>query len=70
MFGYLSLFDFSVYELVHYIDLVFPRRIKEFQKLMQIENRVRDLPEIKRYENSPHAIKTFLPTDLLKKSKT
>lgn len=28
MFGYLSLFDFSIYELVHYIDLVFPRRIK------------------------------------------
>jgi hypothetical protein len=28
MLGYLSLFDFSIYELVHYIDIVFPRRIK------------------------------------------
>lgn len=70
MLGYLSVFDFSIYELVHYIDLVFPHRIKEFQRLIRVENRVRDLPEIKRYENSPQAIKAFLPTDLLKKSKS
>lgn len=69
MFGYLSLFDFSIYELVHYVDIVFPHRIKEFQKLLRVETRIRDLPEIKKYESSPNAIKVYLPTDILKKSK-
>lgn len=67
MFGYLSLFDFSIYELVHYIDIVFPHRIKEFQKLLRVETKIRELPEIKKYESAPYAIKTFLPPDPFKR---
>jgi hypothetical protein len=41
MMGALSLFDFSIYELIHYVAEVFPL-----------------------HENSPHAIKAVLPSQV------
>ena len=34
MLGYLSLFDFSIYELVHYISIIFPKQIQDYKKLL------------------------------------
>lgn len=52
MLGYLSLFDFSIYELMHYIVIIFPKQIKDYRKLLEIERKVGDLPEVKAYEES------------------
>lgn len=49
MLGYLSLFDFSIYELVHYISIIFPKQIQDYKKLLEIEQKIGRIPEIKRY---------------------
>lgn len=36
MFGNLSLFDFSIYELIHYVAEVFPLHIKSFPRLQAL----------------------------------
>lgn len=59
--GNLSLFDFSIYELIHYVAEVFPLHIKHFPRLMGVERRVAHIPEIKAYETSPRAIRALLP---------
>jgi hypothetical protein len=61
MLGALSLFDFSIYELIHYVAEVFPRHIESFPRLIALEQIVGKLPEIASYENSPRAIKAVLP---------
>ena len=50
--GYLTIIDFSIYELIRYIELIFGEKIKEFPKLKDITRRVGSLPEIKSYEES------------------
>jgi hypothetical protein len=64
MMGALSLFDFSIYELIHYVAEVFPLHIKSYPRLRALEERVGKLPEISSYENSPHAIKAVLPSQV------
>lgn len=44
MLGSLSLFDFSIYELMHYVAEVFPTHIKLFPRLMNIERKVAQIP--------------------------
>jgi len=61
MLGELSLFDFSIYELIHYVAEVFPLHIKSFPRLRALEARLGQVPEIASYENSPRAIKAVLP---------
>lgn len=34
--GYLTVIDFSIYELVRYMEMIFGRKIEEFPKLMSI----------------------------------
>lgn len=48
-FGYLTVLDFSIYEIVNYFRLLFPNEIAKFTKLTQIRDRVAALPEISAY---------------------
>ena len=67
--GYLTIIDFSIYELVHYIELIFGDKIEEFPKLKSITKMVGELPEIKAYEESEKAVREMCPTALLKQVK-
>lgn len=55
-FGYLTILDFHIYEIVNYFTLLFLTEIVKFTKLRQIRDRVAALPEIKKYEESAHVV--------------
>lgn len=38
--GYLTIIDFSIYELINYMDMLFPGRVQQFPKLLAIRNSV------------------------------
>ena len=63
--GYLTIIDFSIYELVRYMELIFPGKLKEFPKILRIKEMISDLPEIRAYEESPRCISETDPTSLL-----
>jgi hypothetical protein len=63
--GYLTVIDFSIYELVRYMDCIFDGQTATLPKLKDIESRVQELPAIKQYEQSPRAITEWCPTKLL-----
>lgn len=50
--GYLTIVDFSVYELVRYMEMIFGDKIREFPKLNSITKSIANLPRIKAYEES------------------
>lgn len=62
---YLTIIDFSVYELNRYMDCIFDNQTCSLPKLKRIEERIRDLPSIKEYEESSRAIVEWCPTKLL-----
>ena len=64
--GYLTLIDFSVYELARYIDWMFPGKMKTLTNLCRIKNKVETLPEIKAYESSKDGVKGMSPENILK----
>ena len=68
-FGYLTILDFHIYEIVNYFTLLFPNEIVKFTKLRQIRDRVAALPEIKRYEESAYAVTEFCPIKYFKNYK-
>ena len=43
-FGYLTVLDFSIYEIINYFRLLFPHETSRFTKLGQIRDRVAALP--------------------------
>ena len=43
-FGYLTIIDFSFYEIVSYFKRLFPQEVGRFPKLMQIRKRVGAIP--------------------------
>lgn len=55
--GYFTLIDLSMYELVRYMDLIFPGEMVKFPKLLAIMERVANIPQIKEYELSPRAVR-------------
>ena len=55
-FGYLTIIDFSVYEIVSYFKRLFPKEINRFPKLLQLKNKVGAIPEIRAYEMSPRKV--------------
>lgn len=67
--GYLTTIDFSIYELMRYMDMLFPGKTVSLPKLMKIQNMIYNIPEIKSYENSSRAIKEMDPSTLMKKFK-
>lgn len=67
--GYLTIIDFSIYELVRYMEMLFGPKMQKFPRLQHIKNRLAELPQIKIYECSPQAVKEMCPTSLLKQLK-
>ena len=63
--GYLTIVDFSIYELYRYMDMIFPGKMKEFQRLKKIHDMIGEIPQIKAYENSDRCIKEMDPSSLL-----
>jgi|JI6StandDraft_1071083.scaffolds.fasta_scaffold1173431_1 hypothetical protein len=68
-FGYLTVLDFSIYEIVNYFRLLFPTEINKFVKLTQIRDRVGSLPAIKRYEESEKGVCEYCPIRFFKSFK-
>jgi glutathione S-transferase len=62
---YLTIIDFSIYELIRYMDFIFENQTSSLPKLKRIETAVRNLAPIKEYEESPRAIVEWCPTKLL-----
>lgn len=67
--GYLTIIDFSIYELMRYMHLIFGEKSNSLPKLKAIEGMIGDLSAIKYYETSSRAIKEMCPTSLLKQMK-
>ena len=63
--GYLSIVDFSIYELIRYMDNIFEKEIKYLPKMKRIERMFAELPSIKHYETSPRAVTEWNPANLL-----
>jgi hypothetical protein len=55
--GYISILDFVIYEMINQISKFLPEKIQCFKKLLNVRNKVYELPEIKAYENSEKSIK-------------
>jgi hypothetical protein len=60
-FGYLTLADFSFYEMMNNLLWLFPAIANSFPKLMTLRNKVLALEAIAAYENSDKAVKIFNP---------
>ena len=67
--GYLTIIDFSIYELVRYMEMLFGEKMLEFPNLINIKNMVGALPQIQCYEKSSRAVTEMCPTSLLKQLK-
>lgn len=67
--GYLSIIDFSVYELMRYMEMLFPNTQHSLPKLNYIKKEVLSLPAIKAYEESQRAVREMDPSVLLKRLK-
>ncbi len=63
--GYLTIIDFSIYELVRYMECIFENLIGALPRLKKIEKAVGELRQIKEYEVSQRAIVEWCPTRLL-----
>jgi len=62
---YLTIIDFSMYELIRYMDNIFDGQTACLKKLKRIEKEVLQLEAIKNYEQSSRAIVEWCPTKLL-----
>ena len=55
--GYLTLLDFRISEISHYLETMFPEQFKEYPFLTKIRNSIDNLPEVKKYYEKPTAMK-------------
>jgi hypothetical protein len=60
-FGYITVADFSFYEMMNNIEWLFPDLAPNFPKLMALRNRVYSLDCIRQFENSNTSVKIFNP---------
>jgi glutathione S-transferase len=67
---YLTIIDFSIYELIRYMDCIFDNQTASLPKLKRIETAISCLPAIQDYEQSSRAIVEWCPTKLLEGIKT
>lgn len=65
-FGYLTVIDFSIYEILNHFKLLFPTEMNKFVKLNQIRDRVASIPAIKAYEESERAVNQYCPIQYFK----
>jgi hypothetical protein len=66
---YLTIIDFSIYELVKYMDNIFDGQTAALPKLKRIEKAVENLDAVRNYERSERAITEWCPTKLLENLK-
>ena len=55
-FGYLTILDFAIYEIVNYFRLLFPKETSKFVKLGKLRERVAAIEEVQQYEGSVRAV--------------
>ena len=60
--GYLTIADFYLAEYFHYIRLLYPNEYMAFKGMLNLQEKVESLPEVKAYyERKPHILTPFLP---------
>lgn len=60
-FGYITVMDFVIYELINHVALMFPDAMGRLKKLKRLRDRVAEIPEIKEYESSSRAVSDYCP---------
>lgn len=60
-YGYLTLMDFVVYELLNLLESVFWEEVGKFSRLKALRARFASIPEIRNYENSSRALSEHSP---------
>lgn len=60
-YGYLTVMDFLIYELLNLLESVFPDEVGKFVRLMALRHRFAAIPEIRNYENSSRALEEHCP---------
>lgn len=68
-FGYLTIADFSFYEMMNNIMWLFPDLANTFPKLIALRNRVFELDAVRAYETSDRSVKIFNPVWFFNKIK-
>ncbi len=63
--GYLTIIDFSIYELIRYMENIFDELVSDLPRLKRIERMFSGLPAIQEYERSGRAITEWCPTKIL-----
>jgi len=57
----MTIMDFAVYEIVNYLEKLYPIEIQKFNKIRALRARFSQLPEIISYENSQRAVTSICP---------
>lgn len=60
-FGYFSIMDFVVYEILNLVASVFPTAVDNSPKLQALRERFYAIPEVTAYEESKRAVKEYSP---------
>lgn len=66
---YLTLIDFYIYELVYVIMLIDKDKMLEFPNLLSIYYHMREISQIRNYEDSEKAITDICPVEFFQKWK-
>jgi hypothetical protein len=65
-FGYITVADFSFYEMMNNLLWLFPTIAGSFPKLMNLRNQVHALDAVAKYEASDRAVKIYNPVFFFK----
>lgn len=68
-FGYPTIMDFLIYEILFLVENMFPTHVEKLPKLFQLRERVAAIPEIAAYEKSERAVREFCPIRYFSKFK-
>lgn len=68
-YGYVTVMDFVIYELMNLISVMFPKELNKLYRLKALRNRVSCIPEIRGYENSERAVLEFSPVEYFRRFK-
>ena len=59
--GYLTIMDFTFYEIINYCELLFPKVCESYPRLVKLRDLVAEIPEIKDYEASDRVVLEYCP---------
>lgn len=68
-FGYLTVFDFCIYEIINHFRHIYSPGLAKLPKLVALRDRVAEIPEIKAYESSGRAVTELCPIKFFNKFK-